>query len=385
MNKKEKVSKFQIWVTAIGFLGLLFVPSIAWVFYHDTIGDDASENRKLAEMPEFRLGNISAFPKKFENFYNDHVPFRKSIRAVWSNLGYFMLHDSPTTYVVLGKDDGDDKERWLFYSRDADYSPVRDAQGIATYPEYVKDKIAKALDENTKYLRGRKIDFYLLAIPNKENVYKEYLPDTVNVYNSKSRGEDLIECLDEEDKNIVYAKDEIMDAKKDYQLYYKHDTHWNELGAFYGFKSFMKKVFPNFDGYSYKIKWQGLQVSKDGETNFDMPNMMKVYNYFVDNWPKVYYTSGSSFDEYVFGENDNKITVKKNKNAPIKKRIMVVGDSYRSAMMPYFGRIFSESISMHRVAYNPELLDKYKPDIVVAETVERYFSVMGTFSFEDGK
>ncbi|MDO4889068.1 MAG: hypothetical protein Q4A25_00005, partial [Candidatus Saccharibacteria bacterium] len=120
MSKKEQVSKFQIWVTVVGFLGLLFVPSIAWVFCHNAIGDDTSENRRLAGMPEFGLGKISAFPKKFESFYNDHAPFRKIIRTSWTNINFFGIGDSPSEWVLLGKaDENDNKKRWLFYTNDS--------------------------------------------------------------------------------------------------------------------------------------------------------------------------------------------------------------------------------------------------------------------------
>ena len=351
MNKKEKVSKFQIWVTAIGFLGLLFVPSVAWMFCHDAIGDDKSENRKLAEMPEFGLGKISAFPKKFEDFYNDHVPFRSVIRKTWANLNVIGLHDSVSDKVLIGKNDGSFEDSWLFYSAKLDNNPIEDIQGIKIYTEQTLRKMKERIQSETEKYRQKGIQLYYLVAPNKEDVYKENLPDSIKFYKEKTRTEELTDYLVKGGiKNYYFAYNDMIEAKDLGRLYYKRDTHWNKLGAFVGFKGLMRMIGGEVDLGAINSKGK---MKASG----DLIPMLGVFGYFEDEDIDILYRSKK-----------------------IDKSIMVIGDSYRIALKEYFERTFSKVTSMHRSEYKKGMVEREKPDIVVYEFVERYDSTIKDFT-----
>ena len=36
------------------------------------------------------------------------------------------------------------------------------------------------------------------------------------------------------DVNVIFARDALLEAKKQYPVYYKYDSHWNSVGAFVG-------------------------------------------------------------------------------------------------------------------------------------------------------
>ena len=44
------------------------------------------------------------------------------------------------------------------------------------------------------------------------------------------------------DINIIYPINELKAAKKYWQIYYKYDTHWNNMGAFVGVQSLYKAL-----------------------------------------------------------------------------------------------------------------------------------------------
>lgn len=373
---KKDGTKFQILVTIIGFLFLLFAPSIAWMFCHDAVGDETSENRELAKMPEFGMEKISEFPSAFESFWNDHVPFRKNIREAWTWLNHAVFEDSPSEMVVLGKDQGDGaRKRWLFYNGEDERSPLRDTQGITEpYSEKMKEAAVGIMRANEWILKTRGIDFYLLVIPHKEDAYREFLPDNIEIYKEKSRDEELVELLQENFDNVIYAKDEIMGAKEVGQLYYRDDTHWNALGAFYGFKAFMNRAFPGFKDFSYDVEWSDWQVR-----DFDLPKLMNVQGYYMDKLPTVAYKPEVVFEEKI----EENVVEETNERAAIKKTVLIVGDSYRTALLPYFGKIFSKVIGVHRDNYEPGMLEKYKPDVVIGEAVERFALAGGAFPLVD--
>ena len=375
---EKKVSKFQIWVTALGFLGILFGPSVAWVFCHGAVGNDTSENRKLAEMPEFGLGKISVFPKNFENFYNDHVPFREGIIATWAKLNYFGLHDSTSDGVTLGKTTNEDRDRWLFYSKATDYNPVNDAQGILRYGPEMLRKTVKNMSKNEEYFKEKNIQFWYYIAPNKESVYKEYLP--VEIYNDESRVEQLITYVTKNGvERVGYVKNEIIDNKDKGQLYLKQDTHWNELGAFYGYKALMNMIEPKYNDFSYEVLFPEYTVESS-----DLVRMIDIRDYFRDARPKVSYDKSESYEivknEWLGGDVGS-FVVTENKNAKIDKKIMIVGDSFRTGLIPYLAKTFKQVVLLHRLSYNGSLLEEYKPDVVISEAVERHAIVMGNYDF----
>lgn len=348
---KEKVSKFQIWVTVLGFLGLLFVPSVAWVFCHGAVGDDTSENRKLAEMPEFKLGKISTFPSNFEKFWNDHVPFRSMIRKTWADLNVIGLHDSTSNKVLIGRSDGGFENSWLFYSAKSDNNPLEDMQGIKTYNKQTLEKMANRIKEETEKYRQKGIQLYYLVAPNKEGVYKEELPDEIKVYSEKTRTEELTDYLAKEGiKNYYFAYKDMLSAKDLGQLYYKQDTHWNKLGGFVGFRGLMNMV-------GEEVIFEKAEFTEEKKANGDLLPMLGVLGYFKDKDVSVVY-----------------------RNKKVDKKIMIIGDSYRTALKEYLDKTFSGAVVMHRSEYKEGMVEKEKPDIIVYEFVERYAGMIKDFT-----
>ncbi len=375
MVKKEEMNKFQKYATICAFIVLIFVPSIAWMFCGDTIGDDDSENRKLAEMPEFDIEHIEDYPKEFDKYYSDHVPFRKNIKDVWTSVNYVVLCDSTTKDVIIGKNDGrSGSEAWLFYSKASDNNPVANVQGITDYSEKTIKKIDNNIANTTERLKEKGIEYYFFVAPNKENIYREYLPDSVTIFHDKSKDEKLIDALGTNRINIIYAKNEIMDAKSVGQLYYRQDTHWNNLGAFYGFKALMQEMEPKFKDYDYGLEYSSLKVHDK-----DLARFLGIKNYFMDTDAIVKYRDDSVIEIETSGNGDKKISTSVNRSSIVDKTVLLIGDSYRTALLPYLQKVYSKVVSIHRNGYERTFIDKYSPDIVVMETVERNTAVAGGF------
>lgn len=376
MTKKEQMNKFQKYATIGIFIALVFVPGVAWVFCGGTIGDDNSENRKLAEMPAFDITKIDKFPKQFDEYYNDHAPFRRVIKDAWTGLNYTALGDSTTENVVVGKNNGSSgSEAWLFYSKSSDNNPVASVQGIVEHSDDIVKKIDSSIKSTTDELRKKGIDYYFFIAPNKENIYREYLPDNVAIFGEKSKDEKLIDRLKISNKNIIYGKEEIMNAKDVGQLYYKQDTHWNNLGAFYGFKALMQSIEPEFKDYEYKLEYTEPKVH-----NRDLARFLGMRNYFTDVDAIIRYREKSTVQISAESEGDKEVKISVNDKPAVDKTLMVIGDSYRSAMLPYLQKVYRKVVSVSRAGgYEKPFIEKYQPDVVIMEAVERYAMSGGKF------
>ena len=68
-----------------------------------------------------------------------------------------------------------------------------------------------------------------------------------------------------------------------------------------------------------------------------------------------------------------------NEKALLAKKIFLIGDSFRTAMIPALSEVFQEVYVIHRSDYTPEMLETVSPDYVVVEYVERYVGQMKDF------
>ena len=145
-------------IMIIAFLLVLTVPTIWFWEIKDTIPPDTSENRKLAEKPKFDINTLDNYSDDYEAYYNDNLPFRSFIRNTWTNFNFFVLGESTTNQVLVGKNDGELSSSWLFYQENYDGNPIKETQGVYKFTEDEVLNIGKTINTNVKELKTRNID-----------------------------------------------------------------------------------------------------------------------------------------------------------------------------------------------------------------------------------
>lgn len=372
MSKCQKISNI---IVILSFFIMITVPQILFGFLKSSIPQDTSENRKLAEKPVFDLENIDTYSTGYENYYNDNLPFRGIIRNVWTNFNFYILNESTTSQVLIGKNDGDISSSWLFFQDETEGSnSVKDAQGILTLSCEELEQIKENINENTNELENRNIKVLYAIIPNKANLYKEKLPNNITIYEEENRFDKLEKYLQEKEiKNFIYLKDALLNAKEINDVYYKQDTHWNNFGAFIGFKEILNQIEEDYNNFEYNM-----EISEEKLMDKDLAQMSGIKNVLKDKEITIEFAPNITYWETVF-ETENKIVITQSENAPIHKTVFVVGDSFRTAMIPYFSKVYSKVVYMHRCDYGSYMLDHYQPDIIVFQLLERYIDTLKEF------
>ena len=360
-------------ITIMVFILIIFLPQIVFYFTKDYIETDNSENRKLATKPELKNTSIIEYPKEYEKYYNDNVPFRGIIKKIWTNINFFVFNDSSCDKVVIGESDNKDRSlTWLFYCASSDYNPVAEAQGITKFEDEEKEKIYNNIIENTSRMKENNVQLYYLICPNKENIYKEKFSSNIKILDYDSRTDKLVKELNEKGiDNVIYPKDELMNEKDNNQEYYKQDTHWNNYGAFIGFKKVMNFIEPDYNNFNYEVEYSENKIQ-----NRDLVNMLGINDYFRDVEPTVKYLDMNEYTSNTILTKTNNIFITECKEAPIDKTIMIVGDSYRNAMIQFFARTYKKCIFMHRDDYKATMIEEYTPNILISENVERYTTLL---------
>ncbi|MGJ8625861.1 MAG: hypothetical protein ACSHXB_02780 [Sulfitobacter sp.] len=74
------------------------------------------------------------------------------------------------------------------------------------------------------------------------------------------------------------------------------------------------------------------------------------------------------------GRNDGMVDILLNPEAPVKKTVLLFGDSFFRMMLPHLNAVFSRVICMRTRFYHQDVVRLVTPDIIFTGNVERYLS-----------
>lgn len=344
------------------FIFFLIGPTIIYWFVKTKMDLNNYENRILYSRPEFTFVNITSFPSDYEKYFNDKLPFKNEIRKIRSLINYKVFNISSNERVIIGKNN------WFFY----DSSLVGDGDSISDYRNTtlfssndVNDIIAKMYNVKEQ-LKQKNIQLYVIVPPNKENVYADHLEKIISKNKSrKSRTEYLIDKINETGNlSIIYPKTELIEGREQYETYFKYDSHWNSYGAYLGVEKLMKEIDKD-----YKIEFENIDyINYDG----DLAKMNLMANKLYSKEPDVKFMSNIS-------ANCNNLEINYCESSSSRNEtIMLIGDSFSNSMIDYLTKIYKRSVFVERGNYNFNLIETYKPNIIVYEVVERQLDALRT-------
>ena len=184
------------------------------------------------------------------------------------------------------------------------------------------------------------------------------------------------------DIKIVYPKNELMEYKDKYQLYYKYDTHWNDIGAYIGYSALMNVLSLDYDNLdSLKVLSFPISYREEywGDNNFSFYNnkarMIGLHNlkyfrddniYFIENYLiATNYLIDEGKKDYV-----RYVRTKSTKKLENYPTIFVIDDSYMYPMFDYIATSFPEATFRHRRNFKATELVIDNPNIFLLEALE---------------
>lgn len=347
IKEKEKILSDRNRIIALIFvLFILYVPTatlLKGAFSGAGTPSGEIESTKKGQTAFVQLQNqITAFTKQMV-FRKELITFNTELTLTMSGRNYI-----ESTQVLLGKDD------WLFYKTEADGYPLRDYMGTNCYtPEQLAELAANLTAIRDALEQERGIQFVIMNCPNKEQVYAEYMPETVVRISEESKADQAAAYIHANtDLTYVYLLDALLEAKEEYKIYYQTDTHWNQVGAFVGMQAVFEQLYGNGaapDSVSFVINQEDFAG--------DLANIAGLTEeYAID-------------ENYIFD---------KSTADPAQQRqetILIIGDSFSDFLRVIAEAYYEEVYVVRAGEFSMELLDQYDPDIVIWESVERYMDV----------
>ncbi|WP_281815452.1 DHHW family protein [Brachyspira pilosicoli] len=348
----------------IMFLCFLIMPNIIYKVFYDKFDHTNYENRNFAKKPEFDLKKLDNYPKLYETYFNDYIPFRNELVMMKNLLDFYVFRNFIYNKGILGKNN------WLFFD-DTEWDFNKNYY-IGNDFEYTKNIIT--MKENLvsfrDELKKRDIEFVFLICPQKHYIYTNYMPDYLNSIRKTTNvvTDKLLNYLKENtDIKVVYSRDELIKYKDKYQLYYKADPHWNNLAGYIAYQELMKEIGMNYvDISTLSITKTNLSIISGAFANFVALSKINEYKYDIEYELK---TIDNKVDTVIPWTNIFIIESEEKNDNP---NLLCFRDSF-IGRMGYFKYDFKHSTFVNLDLFNPKDMEKVlndDVDIVIFETVE---------------
>lgn len=360
---------------------VIFALMIGLPFVLQTLGVNLnvknSENRKLEERPIFTLKATKAasgVPQLFLGVYRDVINYKDTydryykdnfVLKNWLFYNYYFIQNNlfgldPLPQKVVTGTNG-----WLFLGNS--YSDViTESKGIKAFNEHELKEAKRRLLAKKAWLAEKGIEFYVAVAPNKHSIYGDELP--IIKSDQPTKLEQLKAIIQPEELNFIDLADSFPKEPIE-RLYHKTNTHWNDYGAFYGYKALMAKLKENYPFITTSnledFKMDTLLSSQEDLTS--MLNINMIEERINLNRP-----------DTIAKEIQSTIPVPKNKKDYVfnyitsvnKLKVLVFRDSFFSNLMKFMKENFGETIYVWSELKN-DIIEKEQPDIVILEVIER--------------
>lgn len=345
---------------------------------------------KLPATPK-RLSGWLDYASSFEKFYQDNFGLRTQLLSIATSLK-LVSGISPNRFALAGK------EGWVFINtrtvgqRLIGHSPFQESE--------LKD-FSQRMEVVRQYLKKQNIVFVHFSATEKQSIYPEYLPASVD-QPGLSRLDQLNEMLSESDSYVelgpVLLKAKA--ARPSVLLYHEIDSHWNCLGAYLSYDEVVRKglisqgvavsPLPETDFIFRNVSepdranpflakfWLG--TLEDRDTNYDcLLQTSPLIEMYSEEGYKMTYINGERFTpEAESGDPTllSKTWRSADKRGKSKPKAIIVRDSFASRLVPYFTRTFSEVIYIHSGKLDSkgvlnQIIEDFRPNVIIYEYAER--------------
>ncbi len=347
-------------IVAVIFIAICILPMTAMIF---TGTSESIGNEQEAQLPQLITedGINTSFSTEFDDYFSQLNPFRTDLINLDNTLKIDLLNSS-SNGVIEGKNG------YLFSEETTD-----DYLGI-TLSDRRLYSIAKTVKLTQDYAEHNGSSFVFAVVPNKNSVYPEYMPSRFikSDENNLSRLSENLNAL-----GVNYVDLYSLFTGIDAELYLKDDTHWNNLGALYGYNAIMDalgRTHKDYSGASYEIRDDFVGDLTD--MAFPQSDRVCSQYYFSIDYSDYMFLQPKSDDNAetlaeLMGDEEKIDGLIRTANPNASGSLYILRDSFGRAMLPF---LIDNYESTYITRYQPLNLQQSSYDDVVWETVERNIS-----------
>jgi hypothetical protein len=331
-----------------------------------------TENRALAEEPEFDVNRLDPFPAAYEQYYNDHFPFRNHLARTYSWLDFFVFDKNlyPDRVIV-----GD--EYVMF--------PIKLSLdhflGIDLMDAARLDTMRLELKRRKDFLAERNIPFIIVIAPEKFSVMSDALPGYV-VPADSNKADQFARLIRELRIPLLDLRPYLDSLQRtdEEPFYYKNDTHWNPYGAFMAYRRIVQtaqRFYPQLPVLSL----DDFTLQRNPHAGGNLVDLIAMKQYLNEELttltPRFESThtpiSNSPYQAPPFFQQMNLFFAGYEMANDTLPSVLVVRDSFTQNLLPYMSESFGRSVFIWdgwHLGLNAPIVEKEKPDLYMLIVLE---------------
>jgi hypothetical protein len=365
----EQGMNFQDLAISTIFVFVLYGPFLASLTDADRQSEN-TEKRTLATKPSFVVARALEFPSEFTAYFDENFSLRQSFFRLNALFHVCLLGTSPLPDKVITGKDG-----WLFQNN-ADAG--RAYRGIPLYTFEELEHIRAIYEARQQWLRSMGVEYYLMVPPLSGNFNREYLSDRFKRLGDSSWLDQVGDHFRKYSTvPLIDVRPALIEAKKDRDVYFKTDIHWNPYGAFFGYRTLIDRL--QRDDPKISSPWPITDFAFRNDTNelADLGFMLGLSDILTRVEPicTPVRSTASSFShnpelpgQFYFLDKPQTYS---NPDTTLPKLLMF-HDSFGLYLKPLVNEHFSRATYVWSGLFIPDAVVVEKPDIVVQEFMEMF-------------
>ncbi len=264
--------------------------------------------------------------------------------------------------VIKGRDG------WFYYTDENITDYYRAAYPMTTGE---LEKWRAGLEQTRDSLAARGIQYIFFIAPNKQTIYPDYFPASLNRINPQTRLEQLVDYMRAQSGyRMPDLRDALRGGRADGLVYSRTDTHWTSFGAYLAYAEIMREVGLRYTGAGPRPLSE-FHIRQVPMSTGGLARMLGLGGRMTEYVPElVPLEPRRAVIEEKYAEGDVRIVVSRCPGAELP-RAVVFHDSFMNAMIPFLAEHFRMAVFVHKSEFDTRLVDEFRPNIVIEEMVER--------------
>jgi alginate O-acetyltransferase complex protein AlgJ len=354
------------------FLAALVLPSAETVL-HFGPHIELPEKRNLQVYPQFKWNKkaLLSFPAQFEAAFNDRFGLRAFLVRTQALAKFYWLRMSPSSKVVLGRDG------WLYLAESMD-----EYRGIRRLPRARIKRWIQEFKAKKAFFESRNIKYLVVIAPNKETVYPEFLPTTIQQIRKRLYIDDLMKASPADFRpSILDLREPLISAKGIGRLYVRTDSHWNQLGAAIASDAIINRLsswFPELQARPNQYVFE-TRTSNSGDLAqlMGLQDRLREEAIMISQVPQSFHPaslrSRTKMEKILFNE------AVESRDGKQRRHAIITGDSFTGALNTFLPAHFRRTLQIRPVVsyqdpFFQSIIEAEKPDVYIELVVDRHLA-----------
>jgi len=312
------------------------------------------------------------YKDEYDKYYTSNFSLKKYLFKPYYFIQNNIFRKDPLPKKVVKGKNG-----WMFLG-DSYSNVILESRGLSKFNKRQLNLIQKNVLTRTNILKENDITYYLAIAPNKHTIYGDKLFATN--YNGETKKTQVLDALSVKDLKVIDLGKGFDTIKE--QLFFKTNTHWNDLGAYYGYRNLIEAIKREFINVT-PVSLNDVDIETKTSYSEDLTKMLNIRIKEIREKYKVKNPKSRKIKSRLTIPNDYsrkpdtyEHRYKSNSNG---LKVLIFRDSFSTAMEKYLAESFGETIFIWGSIIDEELILKEKPDIVIHEIIERNIDILLKF------